>query len=144
MFARILSYHQVNPSYVNFCLCFGLQKNRPRDFRFSSFLAQSFVTNSSKAPEIKSLGRSGLHFQLSYNLRAIECSSNPDTRQKDMAWARRQAAFHHQFDVVYGTSLGLSPAVATPSRNVSNPSCRIGHPTHHPTRAQALRRQLTA
>lgn len=107
MFSRILSYHQVNPNYINFCLCFGLEKNRPRDFRFSGFRAQSFLTNPSQELDIPFRGRSGLHFQLSYNLRAIEVSSQPEALPKEMTWARRQIAIHHQFDIVYGTSVWI-------------------------------------
>lgn len=107
MFRRILSYHQVNPNYINFCLCFGYQKDGPKDFRFSGFRAQSFLMNPTPALIIPVRGRSGLHYQISYNLRVVEEQSTSETGARDKQWARRQAAFHHQFDIVHGTSLWI-------------------------------------
>ena len=107
MFRKILSYHQVNPTYITFCLSFGYQKHRPRDFRFSGFRSHTTFSGSSRGLEIFSRGRSGLQYQINYNLRIVESSNPPGTHDKDKVWARRQAAFHHQFDIVYGTSLWI-------------------------------------
>jgi hypothetical protein len=99
MMARLLTYHQVMPAYLDFVSVFGLQA-RPRDLRFSGFREQTLLSNPPRVPAMSSLGRSGRQFQLCYNVKAPFHKTAPHK-----IWTIRQAAIHHQFDVVEGTSL---------------------------------------
>ena len=106
MLDRILTYHQVMPSYLDFLFFLGAQ-SEPRDLRFSAFREQTFLSSPPRALAIPSLGRSGRQFQLAYNLKAVACLSPANTSLKWKQWSIRQAAFHHQFDVVEGTTLWI-------------------------------------
>lgn len=108
MLLRILTFYQVMPTYLDFISVFGSQDD-PRDLRYSGFREQTFITNGGKprGPAVESLGRSGRQYQLCYNLKGVACTSPADTTVKKKKWSIRQAAFHHQFDVKYGTSLWI-------------------------------------
>lgn len=113
MLAQIFTYHQVMPAYLDFMFIFGAQCDA-RDLRFSGFRKQNMLKNplntkkcqSSNIPE---LGRSGQQFQLCYNLKGVTLKTNSgeDRNSKDSEWSIRQASIHHQFDVVYGTTLWI-------------------------------------
>lgn len=105
MLVRILTYHQVMPSYLDFIAVFGSQ-SEPRDLRFSGFREQCLLSTPARGPAVPSLGRSGRQFQLCYNLKGANCK-NPTAVVKDKQWTVRQAAFHHQFDVELGTTLWI-------------------------------------
>lgn len=107
MLVRILSYHQVMPSYLDFMFLFGSQ-SEPRDLRFSGFRAQMLLVDHSQRLAVHSLGRSGRQFQISYNLKCVACKTPASNRAiRNQEWSIRQAAFHHQFDVVDGTTLWI-------------------------------------
>ena len=106
MLVRLLSYHQVMPSYLDFLSVFGSQ-SEPRDLRFSAFREQSFLSDPPRAPKIAILGRSGRQYQLSYNLKSVARIPPDKASTKRSQWSIRQAAFHHQFDVVNGTTLWI-------------------------------------
>lgn len=100
MFARILTFHQVMPAYLDFVMAFGRQ-DEPKDLRFSSFKKQVSLAPSARLPEMVDLGRSGQQYQLCYNLKHV-------SREKEGGFSMiRQAAIHHQFDVVTGKTLWL-------------------------------------
>ena len=101
MFLRILTYHQVIPSYLDFIAVFGSQ-SEPQDLRFSGFREQVSLTTPPRAPEIRSLGRSGRQYQLCYNLKGVGKSIDKKS------WSIRQVAFHLQFDVEEGTTLWIT------------------------------------
>ena len=106
MFARILSYHQVMPSYLDFVSVFGIH-NRFREPRFSGFRDQTLLKGNTKL-KIDSLGRSGQQYQLCWNLKAPGKWSEEGTLQiGPEKWSVRQGAFHHQFDVEKGTTLWI-------------------------------------
>lgn len=106
MLLRVLSYHQVMPAYLDFISVFGSQDD-PRDLRFSGFREQTLISQGSniRGPAVLSLGRSGRQIQLSYNLKAVACTSLINAENK--TWSIRQTAFHHQFDVENGKSLWI-------------------------------------
>lgn len=106
MLVRILSYHQVMPGYLDFMFVFGLQ-SEPRDLRFSGFREQTLLTTPPCGPAVPGLGRSGRQFQICYNLKSVACSSATSISAKQKSWSIRQAAFHHQFDVLEGTTLWI-------------------------------------
>ena len=98
---RILTYHQVMPKYLDFLYIFGRQ-DRPRDLRFSGFREQTLLSSPPRGPAVPALGRSGRQFQLCYNVKAPFLKRVPKRE-----WSIRQAAVHHQFDVVEGTTLWI-------------------------------------
>jgi hypothetical protein len=106
MLVRILSYHQVMPSYIDFLCVFGSQ-DEPRDLRFSSFREQTLISKPARGPAVEVLGRSGRQFQLCYNLKAANCTSPANTKIQAKQWSIRQAAIHHQFDIETGTTLWI-------------------------------------
>ncbi|KAI1427719.1 hypothetical protein F5Y12DRAFT_736622 [Xylaria sp. FL1777] len=102
MFTRILTFHQIMPSYLDFVMAFGRQE-KPTDLRFSSFKKQVSLAPSARMLEILGLGRSGQQYQLCYNLKHIAGKSG-------RGYSIRQAAVHHQFDVVNGKTLWVVTA----------------------------------
>jgi Mg2+ and Co2+ transporter CorA len=96
---RVLTYHQVMPSYLDFMYVFGKQE-KPRDLGYSGFREQTLLSDPPRGPAVNVLGRSGRQYQMSYNLKAPFFKTSPDN-----LWTIRQAAIHHQFDIVEGTSL---------------------------------------
>ena len=106
MLARILSYYQVMPSYLDFLLVFGVHKHS-REKRFSGFRQQVLWAKDSNLA-IDCLGRSGREFQICYNLKAVAKSTEPGLlTTSDKHWSIRQGAFHHQFDMEKGNSLWI-------------------------------------
>jgi len=106
MLRRLLTYHQVMPSYLDFLSVFGAQ-TKARDLRFSGFREQTFLRKPAALLAIPSLGRSGRLFQLSYNLKAVACKSTNSTELSEQQWSIRHASFHHQFDVEEGRALWI-------------------------------------
>ena len=106
MLVQILTYQQVMPAYLDFMFVFGAQSD-PRDLRFSGFRQQSMMKDPPRGPSIPGLGRSGRQFQLCYNLKGVTLKTRDAENIKLSEWSIRQAAIHHQFDVVYGTTLWI-------------------------------------
>jgi hypothetical protein len=105
MLVRIMTYHQVMPNYLDFLAVFGRQ-SEPRDLRFSGFREQTVLGVSAPGLAVSELGRSGQQFQLCYNLKGVSLVPVSNyTNEKQ--YSVRQAAFHHQFDVVEGTALWI-------------------------------------
>ncbi|KAF2864733.1 hypothetical protein BDV95DRAFT_290014 [Massariosphaeria phaeospora] len=103
---QILTYHQVMPIYLEFMLVFGAQSD-PRDLRFSGFREQNMMKAPTRGPAIPDLGRSGRHFQMSYNLKGVSFKTKNDDNIRLNEWSIRQAAIYHQFDIVFGTTLWI-------------------------------------
>ncbi|RWA06080.1 hypothetical protein EKO27_g9025 [Xylaria grammica] len=91
------------PAYLEFVMAFGRQ-DEPKDLRFSSFKKQISLASSARLPKISDLGRSGQQYQLCYNLKHIARDTKGDFS------TIRQAAIHHQFDVVTGGTLWIVTA----------------------------------
>jgi len=60
-----------------------------------------------RGPAIPDLRRSGRQFQICYNLKGVTLKKRNLESPKDSDWSIRQASIHHQFDVVYGTTLWI-------------------------------------
>jgi hypothetical protein len=104
MFLRLMTYHQVMAPFLSFVSLFGLRIT-PKELRFSGFREQTLFDE--QCGLIHGLGRSGRHFQLSYNLKSIIRTSPPTKKRERHTWSIRQSAIHHQFDIVYGTTLWI-------------------------------------
>lgn len=94
------------PVYLDFMLVFGAQSD-PRDIRFSGFREQIMMRAPTRGLSMPSIGRSGQHFQICYNLKGVTFKKESDENIKLNEWSIRQAAIYHQFDVVYGTTLWI-------------------------------------
>jgi hypothetical protein len=94
------------PTYLDFIFTFGAQIEA-RDVKFSGFYEQTLLGEYSGGIAAPELGRSGRQFQLCYNLAGVSDTKNDRPDIKLPQWSIRQAAIHHQFDVVYGTTLWI-------------------------------------
>ena len=101
-----MTYHQVMPEYLDFMSVFGDRVQSP-DPIFCSFREQTFLGRSVQDLSNPELGRMGQFFQLCYNFKTVARITPPTTNLKHEGWSVRQAAFHHQFDVVEGTTLWI-------------------------------------
>ena len=99
MLARAFTHHQVMAGFVDFISVFGTQAES-RGQRFCGFKVRSRVS-SPDLTVCDGLGRSGLYYQMCYNLRSAGGGINH-------IWTIRQAVFHHQFDIKEGTALWIS------------------------------------
>lgn len=88
---RILSYHQVMPTFLDFLFAYGSQY-RKREARLSGFRIHS--TLFSKTISVDGLGRSDKRFQMSYNIKSLIRFD----RSKSLEDALWHVAVHHQFD----------------------------------------------
>ncbi|KIW33353.1 uncharacterized protein PV07_00210 [Cladophialophora immunda] len=106
LMCEIFSYHQVMPVYLDFIFVFGAQ-SEPRDRRFSGFRQHSFLSDPPRGLVIPDLGRSGRLYQLCYNLKTVTLKSEDPKDISLSEWSIQPAAIHHQFDIVYGTTLWI-------------------------------------
>jgi hypothetical protein len=80
----------------------------------SAAVAQPNATVASQVeplgPSVPYLGRTGWGYQISYNLKSVvhKPQSTTSVLLKDEKWSIRQGAFHHQFDIVKGTTLWIT------------------------------------
>ncbi|MCJ1381741.1 hypothetical protein MMC17_004852 [Xylographa soralifera] len=94
------------PAYLDFISMFGAQV-QPRELRFSGFSTLLMIHESSHRPGLPALGRSGRLFQLCYNLVGVSLKATVVKDLKLREWSVRQAAIHHQFDIINGTTLWI-------------------------------------
>jgi len=94
------------PTYLDFVFAFGAQSD-PRDLRFSGFREQNMLRYPLRGNAMPELGRSGQQFQLCYNLKGVSLKKSDPNDFKNNEWSIRQAAIHHQFDIVFGTTLWI-------------------------------------
>ena len=131
MATKLLTFHQVTPTYLDFISEFGLQFDKRPGIRFSGFHQQStLAVPLAKRPAVLELNRSGLGYQLCYNLKAVA-----DKGEEDLAggrWSIRQAAMHHQFDVEKGNALWI----CTEGRRVGGFFDRLREMTSDPKRKE--------
>jgi hypothetical protein len=106
MLSDILTFHQVMPGFLDFLSLFG-QRSEPNDLKFSGFREQGILTNPPDGIAIEDLGRSGRHYQLCYNLKCVALKFENKGNFMLNEWSIRQAAIHHQFDVVNGNALWI-------------------------------------
>src|SRR5262245_15322370 len=101
MLKSLFTYHQVEPSFLDFVYTFGGQESQ-MDLCLMNF--QSSDTLSVRKDDlirIPELGRSGREVCVSYLLRSVERDPQPSKRWK---WNLRQSAVYHSFDFESGQS----------------------------------------
>jgi hypothetical protein len=102
MVSYILTYHQVQPWFLDFLFPFGKQEI-PQDFRFSSFRRVNYNGKPPGGLAIPQLGRSGQDYHMCYNLKSVERSpTNPH-----MPWSLRQTVVYHSYDTVTGQAFWI-------------------------------------
>lgn len=104
--AGILSFHQVMPCFLEFLTVFGRQ-DEAKDPRFTGFRELIVLGHQSEVLAVPDLGRSGRHYQLCYNIKSVVNKGGDEGRPMFNPWSTRQAAVHHQFDVVSGNTLWI-------------------------------------
>lgn len=106
MMTKILTYHQVMPVYLDFMSVFGEYSDQ-RDLRFSGFREQSMMRKNQTGLVVPGLRRSGRQFQLCYNLKCASLIKADKQAPTTNVWSIQQAAIHHQFDIIEGTTLWI-------------------------------------
>ncbi|KAI8622994.1 hypothetical protein F5Y19DRAFT_493704 [Xylariaceae sp. FL1651] len=145
MLRRVLSFHQVMPSYIDFLSVYGI---RPSKVRFSGFRTEIVAQNPGAGLEMPALGRSGLQYQLCYNIGAVAVppppTPPPAPGQSPRQWSIQQAAIYHQFDLRSGNQVWF---VGDPHRTLSklieeNYPANINHRVEFKAFAAAFRATL--
>ncbi|KAH0274214.1 hypothetical protein KCU91_g5425, partial [Aureobasidium melanogenum] len=90
------------PGYIDFLQAFGAQDD-PLGQYFSGFYQQTMLEDNTQVPKMN--GRSWHQYQVCYNLKGV--ASKKDVHGDISEWSVRQAAIHHQFDVIYGTAVWI-------------------------------------
>lgn len=116
LYTRICTWHQVMPEYTDLLFIFGSQLEA-KEARFGSFRSRKLLSKPSVGLPIPALGRSGRFYQLSYNLKSVECRSVMDAGRLHQDWAVHQAAVYHQFDVESGNALWLTTQPVATEKN---------------------------
>ncbi|KAI1386094.1 uncharacterized protein F4822DRAFT_408912 [Hypoxylon trugodes] len=106
MLLDILTFHQVMPTFLDFLYVFG-QQSETTELQFSSFKEQVVLTNPPDELVLPSLGRSGKHYQMCYNLKSAALKSKNTENSTLNEWTIRQVVVHHQFDVINGNILWI-------------------------------------
>lgn len=106
MITQIFTFHQVTPAYLDFISVFGVQ-TEACDLRFSGFREQMTLSDPPRGLKALELGRSGRQYQMCYNLKGVTLKIEDSMQPKRNQWSIRQAAIHHQFDIVEGTTLWI-------------------------------------
>jgi hypothetical protein len=115
MMRRVLSYHQVMPSFLDFLFVFGVRADQDVEVRFSGFRTEIISQDSFEGYTLPSLGRTDFRYQVCYNIRtAAAFVCHPVTHK--WSWSIRQAAIHHQFDMGNGNQLWI---VGDPHRTLT-------------------------
>lgn len=81
--------------------------NETRDLKFSAYKEQYQLSSTNANMALPELGRSGRHFQLTYNLKSVVCKSKSGTPNLLQEWYVRQGVIHHQFDITTGRAFWL-------------------------------------
>jgi len=103
MLSVLCTYHMLSPIFLELLFLFGKQ-NYAKDFYLSGFRSmENFSQSVNNILSLPNLGRSGLDFQLCYNLRSVESTLYPE----DWPWSIRQTMVHHSFDTRTGRTIWL-------------------------------------
>lgn len=106
MLTRLLTYHQVPIEYVNSLMILFGQREGSSDLNYRSFWHKLSFGLPVTALEISSLGRSGRHYEMCFNLKGVEETKLADPDIEDVnKWSIRHAAVYHKFDVNTGKAV---------------------------------------
>lgn len=124
---KILTFHQVNPGYLEFIISFGKQRDG-RGISFSRFRTHYYLKEGEAAnspsltpekikdgdnsaglqntPAKLGLGRSGRYFQLSWSLKTVV--KRAPAIGAPLEWSTRSVGLYHQFDIKNGRTLWIT------------------------------------
>ncbi|KAM7208246.1 hypothetical protein V8F20_001526 [Naviculisporaceae sp. PSN 640] len=118
---KILSYHHVSPYFLDHLshVCHELPTGIT-ETPFSGFQGLRSFSSLSLIPEFEALDRSGLHYQLIFNLRTVNAPDNTADSSVSSEvglnlWPITQCAVYHRFDIRTGKSLWILTPPGTPS-----------------------------
>ncbi|KAI1747623.1 hypothetical protein F4782DRAFT_419012 [Xylaria castorea] len=103
---RILTYHQVMPTYIDFLLVYGAEEE-DRELRYNAFRTQTTCVNPELGNIIPDLNRSGRQHEICYNLKAVTPKDPSKTQLAGNRWRIRQAAIYHRLDLGTGSALWI-------------------------------------
>ncbi|KAI4601653.1 hypothetical protein KJ359_011784 [Pestalotiopsis sp. 9143b] len=104
MFTYLSSFHQISPSFIPAVCSFGMMVE-PKDVCLAYFNADdSLAVPPSDQMTIRSLGRSGFGFQMSYLLRVVESSKS----RPPWNFIVRPLAVYHSYDVQTGRTVWVT------------------------------------
>ena len=98
---RLLSFHQVSPSFLDVLEAYRGVWDDERELRFSAFRTSTVLDDPHPATVVPFLGRSGRRYQMSSNIKVPTTRTGP----RGKFYKIRQLALHHQFDVETGVQL---------------------------------------
>ncbi|KAK3695650.1 hypothetical protein B0T22DRAFT_113891 [Podospora appendiculata] len=102
MFKMLLTFQQVEPSFLDYCFTFG-EQDEPSDACLSHFQYDDALAVQDRHPFLAPLGRSGRAMRHSFLLRSVERDD-----EATWPWSIRQVAVYHSFDVVNGRTVWIT------------------------------------
>ncbi|KIW18136.1 hypothetical protein PV08_02424 [Exophiala spinifera] len=109
MLVRIFTHHQVPMQHMNLLFLFG-RENRMTGGRYDSFWGQVAFGQPMPGLEAPDLGRSGKHYEISFNLKGISSDiTDPKTFTPEFPHngAICNVAIYHKLDIIHGTSIWI-------------------------------------
>ncbi|KAI0905711.1 hypothetical protein F4823DRAFT_119410 [Ustulina deusta] len=103
---RILNYHQVMPTFIDFLLVYGAQEE-DRELRYHAFRTQTTLINPEPGNIIPDLNRSGRQHEICYNLKAVTPKDPTKNQFVKNRWRIRQSAVYHRLDLGTGSALWI-------------------------------------
>lgn len=97
--SRLLTWHQVMPSFLDLLYVYGTPFGEDRELRFSGFRTEKVLDNPDEGNILPGLNRSGAKYQMCYNLKTVALKEVDGQAVINKSWKIRQAAIHHQFDL---------------------------------------------
>ncbi|KAI0190664.1 hypothetical protein EV127DRAFT_78315 [Xylaria flabelliformis] len=95
---RILTYHQVMPTYIDFLLVYGAEEE-DRELRYNAFRTRTTFVDPEPGNIIPDLNRSGRQHEICYNLKAVARKDPTKNQLVGDRWRIRQAAIYHRLDL---------------------------------------------
>lgn len=142
MLQALLSQYEVMPTFLDFLFTFGKQSFK-KNFHYSGFRTKEIAGGTQLFAKVPTISDTTSKYQMCYNLRSVEPTSNPP----DWQWSIRQTAVFHSFDMLSGNTNWITvkgnrdmfdsfKQVTRPSA----PSC----PNHYNSKAGAFDASLAA
>ncbi|KAJ8119560.1 hypothetical protein ONZ43_g3514 [Nemania bipapillata] len=103
---RILTYHQVMPTYIDFLLVYGAEEE-DRELRYNAFRTRTTFVNPEPGNIIPDLNRSGRQHEICYNLKAVAPKDPTKSQFVKNRWRIRQSAVYHRLDLGTGSALWI-------------------------------------
>lgn len=95
------------PDFLDFLFGYGSHDGEDRDLRYSCFRTETILSNPDEGNVIPDLERSGLRYQICYNLKAVSPMAVKKQGVPQEKWQIHRAAIQHQFDPMNGNQLWI-------------------------------------